>query len=107
MENLLAFWQDVTMAKDIAEDIILMPAFTFPQHHLISEWLNGTEYGEHFDLVLCEVETETARGSKQVKTVPGLAVKSGKMKEKFYWELKGGAEVLTQKVLDFEHERVL
>lgn len=95
------------MAEDIAEDIILMPEFTFPQHHLISEWLNGTKYGKYFDLVLCQVETETSRGSKRVTTVPGLAVKSGKMKEKFYWELKGGADALTQKVLDFEHEKVL
>jgi len=92
------------MAKDIADDIILMPAFTFPRHYLISEWLNGTEYHKHFVLVLCQVETETERGSKRVRTVPGLAVKSGKLKEKFYWELKGGAAALTKKVLDFEHE---
>jgi hypothetical protein len=95
------------MAKDIAEDIILMPEFTFPQHHLISTWLNGTEYHKYFDLVLCQVETETSQGSKRVSTVPGLAIKGAAKKGKFYWELKGGADALTQKVLDFKPDRVL
>jgi len=95
------------MAEDIANDIILMPAFTFPEHYKISEWLNGTKYGDYFDLVLCQVETETSQGSKRITTVPGLAIKTGKQKEKFYWELKGGADALTRKVLDFKQERVL
>ena len=95
------------MADDGLDNIILMPEFTFPQHHLISEWLNGTEYNKYFDLVLCQVETETARGTKRVTTTPGLYIKGAKKKGKFYWELKGGAEVLTQKVLDFESEKVL
>ncbi len=98
------------MVKHIAEELILMPEFTFPQHHLISAWLNGTEYGEYFDLVLIQVETETSRGSKRVITTPGLAIKgksSAMKRSKFYWELKGGADALTQKVLDFESKRVL
>lgn len=95
------------MADDISEDLILMPEFTFPQHHLISSWLSGTEYGEYFDLVLCQVETETSQGSKRVTTTPALSIKFSTKKKKFYWELKGGAVYLTQKVLDFKPERVL
>ena len=95
------------MADDISEDLILMPEFSFPQHHLISAWLSGTEYGEYFDLVLCQVETETSQGSKRVTTTPALSIKFCTAKKKFYWELKGGAKYLTQKVLDFKPERVL
>jgi len=95
------------MSKDISDDLILMPEFTFPQHHLISEWLNGTEYGKYFDLALCQVETETSQGNKRVSTVPALAIKGSVKKNKFYWELKGGSEYLTRKVLDFKPDRVL
>ncbi len=95
------------MAKDIEGNIILMPEFKFPQHYLIQEWLNGTGNDKYFDLVICQVETETERGEKRVTTVPGLAVKGSAKKGQFYWKLKGGAEALTQKVLDFKHERVL
>jgi hypothetical protein len=94
--------------SDGLEGIILLSEFSFPNHYKIQEWLSGTEYHEYFDLVLCEVETETARGDKRVnRTVPGLYIKGAKDKGKFYWELKGGADYLTQKVLDFKPERVL
>ncbi len=93
--------------SDGLEGIILMPEFSFPTHYKIQQWLSGTEYHEHFDLVLCQVETETERGTRKSVTVPGLYIKGAKDKGKFYWELKGGAEYLTQKVLDFKPERVL
>lgn len=92
---------------DGLEGVILMPEFSFPTHHKIQEWLSGTEYHEHFELIMYQVETETARGMKQNVTVPGLRIKGAKDRGKFYWELKGGAEYLTQKVLDFKPERML
>lgn len=77
------------------EGLIILTGFTFPDYWKIQRWLNDTEYGEQFGLVIF-----TGTSSQ-----PCLEPKT--LKAKFYWELKGSelraetAKKLEQKILDF------
>jgi len=64
---------------------------------MVQDWLNNTEYGAEFDLVL----TEALVGKSISQTVPALRPKT--QKSAFYWSLRGdnGARELEQKVLDY------
>jgi len=77
--------------------MILLPLLKFPEHWMVQDWLNNTEYGAEFDLVLTEMQV----GKSISQTVPALRPKT--QKSAFYWSLRGdnGARELEQKVLDY------
>ena len=60
---------------------IVLPMFRFPEHWMIQDWLNNTEYGESFDLVLIT--------GKAGSTIPALKPKDNK--NGFKWKLRGEA----------------
>lgn len=90
---------------DNSDGLILLTQFRFPQHVQVAEWLNETEYGEQYYLVIAQVAVENYRGTKSTFTCSAL---EHKIPEKqFLWKLKGPealAEIaaeLEQKILDF------
>ena len=93
------------MSKVDLSGIIQLPHFRFPQHHLIQEWLNGTDYSERFFLVLIEAEHTSPRGGIKRISTPALEPFEGP--EKFMMALRGDdkdmkmSEMYTQIILDF------
>lgn len=88
----------------VDEGLILLTNFRFPEHWRIQEWLNGTEYGDQFYLVITQIELPNIK--KNIgKTLPALEPRDAK--EKFHLILKGlehrveMAIELEQKILDF------
>lgn len=83
--------------------LIQLPQFRFPEHGLIQEWLNGTDFGERYFLVMIESKNT----SKMRVTTPALEPKRGE--EKFMLTLQGDDEILrlskkyASLVLDFHN----
>lgn len=79
------------------ELLIVLSRLKFPEHWKAQDWLNKTEYGEEFELVLTTIDI----GKTLSQTVPALKPKTEK--SVFYWSLRGdkGAKELEEKVLDF------
>jgi len=88
---------------DNNDGLILLTAFRFPDHWQVQTWLNQTEYGDQFDLVLTEAAIPAWNGSPGTtsRTTPALQPRTDE--QKFLWALKGpeAAKELEQKILDF------
>ncbi|MEE8233915.1 MAG: hypothetical protein V3R41_04465 [Gammaproteobacteria bacterium] len=86
------------------EGLIVLPSFRFPDHIKVAEWLNATQYGEEYELVIAQAELEGYR-TKKIITCSALEPKSGQ--KKFLFELQGAegltklAQEMEQKILDF------
>lgn len=87
----------------VKDGLILLTSFRFPDHWQVQKWLNETEYGDQFVLVLAEVTISAWNGSpgSTSRTTPALEPKTDE--QKFLWALKGeeAAKELEQKILDF------
>lgn len=89
---------------------IQLENFPFPRHGQVQDWLNNTDYGEQFDLIMSELRITDALVDlgaqyRRGKTVATLIPKTDQAK--FYWQLKGqaGATQLEQKLLDYIKSR--
>jgi len=93
----------------INDGLIYLLELRFPQHAMVQEWLNGTEYGERYVLVATNVSRERVndygRNVSENLFVPAL--KPRREEEEFMLILKGHeetqklAEGYTAKILDF------
>ena len=81
------------------EGLIILENFTFPNHWKVQAWLNNTEYGEQFTLVMVDVKGKAIHG--RYKCVSALEPTTDQAK--FYWTLRGptAAKELEEKILDF------
>ena len=89
------------LREEDGDNIVVLPLFRFPEHWIVQDWLNNTEHGQDFELIL----TEVVRGQTS-HTVPGLRVK--KTKRGFKWILRGeeGARELEELVLDYSSKKL-
>lgn len=93
------------------DGLIYLTELRFPQHGLVQAWLNGTKYGEQFELVATEISTRGKNNHgnsfNQRICVPALKPICGK--EEFLYVLQGNAETqklaekYTKMVLDFNN----
>lgn len=100
------------MQADVNDGIIYLTDLRFPQHGKVQEWLNGTEYGEKFELMATEITVtgtnEFGRRSTQRIFVPALKPIDGR--DEFLYLLQGQeetqklAEKYTKMILDFKRE---
>lgn len=88
--------------------LIQLPQFRFPEHHLIQEWLSGTEYGERYYLVLLERKVDANGGwHNNLKLITTPALEPIKGEEQFLLTLQGDATIKElsvkyhQEILDF------
>lgn len=91
---------------------IYLTEFRFPQHAMVQEWLNGTEYGERYYLVTANITRERVndygRNVSENLFVPALDPR--REEEKFMLTLQGHevtqklAEEYTLKILDFNRK---
>ncbi len=86
------------------EGLIVLPSFRFPDHIKVAEWLNATQYGEEYELVIAQAELE---GRRSNTTITCSALEPISEKQKFLFMMKGSegltklAQEMEQKILDF------
>jgi len=99
------------VSDGLGDGLIYLTELRFPQHAMVQEWLNGTEYGERFHLVATTISIETKNPwGNEPKRIFVPALKPIKGEEEFMLVLKGHeetqklAEEYTAMVLDFKRE---
>ena len=102
----------IFVSDGLGDGLIYLTELRFPQHALVQEWLNGTEYGERYHLVATSVTVENTNtyGERYVQRLFVPALKPIKGEEEFMLVLKGQeqtqklAKEYTAMVLDFRRE---
>ena len=91
----------------MAEPLIMLNGFRFPDHWKVQQWLDDTDYGNLYTLIITEARMPNHNGhpTHVSRITPALEAKTEE--QKFLWELKGPAALATladeieQKILDF------
>lgn len=87
---------------DDNKGLIILEAFTFPDHWKVQAWLTGTGNDTKFTLTMAKA-TKTNKWGQEVSGYTVAALEPIDKKEAFFWKLKGpeGQKELEQEILDF------